>query len=106
MTTRIPKIFTDGQLPSSKGTLYTVPASTSVYISKIHILNTSATTQIVKIYIKPGSTSRFLIHVSDLEQYESIIYDGGLILETGDLIEGETTTASVVDYLIMGVTES
>ena len=104
--TRTPKILADGQLPSSKGTLYTVPAGTSVYLSKINILNTSATTQTVKIYIKPGGTSRFLVHVSGLEQYESIIYDGGLILETGDLVEGETTTASVVDYLIMGVTES
>ena len=104
--TRTPKILADGQLPSSKGTLYTVPAATSVYLSKITIFNTNIVTQIVKLYINPSGTSRQLVYVKELEQYETIIYNGGVILETGDLIEGETTTASAVDYLIMGVIET
>jgi len=104
--TRTPKILADGQLPSSKGTLYTVPASTSVYLSKITIFNTNITTQTVELYINPSGTSRQLIYITELEQYETIVYDGGVILETGDLLEGETTTVSVVDYLIMGVIET
>ena len=104
--TRTPKILADGQLPSSKGTLYTVPADTSVYLSKVTIFNTNIATQIVKLYINSSGTSRQLFHIAELEQYENIVYDGGVILETGDLLEGETTTASVVDYLIMGVIET
>jgi hypothetical protein len=104
--TRTPKVLAEGQLPSSKGTLYTVPANTTVYISMIRMTNTSATTQTVLIYYKPGSTSRLQFYVSGVEQYNTVEKSGGDILETGDLIEGYTTTASVVDYVIMGVEES
>ncbi|KKK71200.1 hypothetical protein LCGC14_2916340, partial [marine sediment metagenome] len=36
----------------------------------------------------------------------SLIFDDGIFLETSDIIEGDTTTASKVDYIISGVEQS
>ena len=105
MATRSPKVLADGQLPSSKGTLYTAPSVTQVYVSMISIVNTGATAQTVTVYYKK-STSRVLFTVDDLQQNERIEFKAGLILDTGDLIEGVTTTASQVDYVITGVKET
>ena len=106
MTTKSPKVIAEGQLSDSKATLYTVPASTSAYVSKMVFLNTSATPQTVEVFLKPGATSRRIIYVTTLQQYETIIWSSGIVLETGDLIEGNSTTVNVVDYVIMGVTEA
>jgi len=102
---KTPKLVAEGQLPAAKGTLYTVPGSTSLYLSKINITNTSTIHQTVEVWIKRG-TSRLLFHVEGLEQYETITYEGGLTLEAADLIEGNTITVSVVDYIITGVIET
>lgn len=103
-----PKVMADGQVATSKGTLYTVPASTSAYVKSITFFNTNAATQTLNVYLKPGATSRQIRRVS-LAQYES--YDvldglGPIVLETGDLIEADTTTGTAVDFIITGVEET
>src|SRR3990167_7196303 len=105
MATRTPKVLADGQLPSSQTTLYTVPASTSVYVSMINIVNTNASPQSVDFWINASGSARRLFHVDGLAQYERIEFEAGLILETGDIIQAQTNTASAVDYVITGVTE-
>lgn len=102
------KVLAEGQLATSKGTLYTVPASTKAYIKFFNIFNTNAATQTVNIYLKPGSTSRQVIRLS-LAQYESAnLLDilGSFTLEAGDLIEADTTTGTAVDYVITGIEET
>ena len=102
------KVLGEGQLANTKGTVYTVPASTVAYIKCFTVFNTNAATQTVNIYLKPGSTSRQVIRLS-LAQYESAnLLDllGSFSLEAGDLIEADTTTASAVDYVITGVEEA
>lgn len=102
------KVLAEGQLASSKDTLYTVPASTTAYIKFFSCFNTNTTDETVIIYLKPASTSRKVGRavLSANEQVRFIDKDEALILETGDLIEGETTTASKVDYVILGVEET
>lgn len=103
-----PVVLGEGQVATTKGTIYTVPASTSAYVKICNFFNTNAATQTLNIYLKPGSTSRQIIRVS-LAQYESFnLCDviGAFTLETGDLIEADTTTGTAVDYFISGVQET
>lgn len=107
MTTRTPKVLAEGQLANTKGTLYTVPASTTAYITSIILYQSSATPQTMILYYKPGSTSRVIHYGAAVAQYTTTrINAAGDCLQTGDLIEGETTTNAVVDYVIMGIEET
>ena len=102
------KVFAEGQLPSTKGTLYTVPSGKVAYIKRISIYNDNVATQTIVFYVKPGATSRKWCRylLAQDESAELLIHGDALILEAGDMIEAETTTASAVDYFIVGVEET
>ncbi len=103
------KALADGQLPSSKGTLYTVPGSTTTYVKWISVHNTSgSTTETVLIYVNTSGTSRVIARVVLLpNEHARILSDGeAFILEAADLIEGVSTNATTVDYFISGVQEA
>lgn len=108
MATITPKVLAEGQLATTKGTLYTVPASTTAYVKFLSVFNTSATTQTVIIYAKPGAVSREIgrFVLAQNESARVIEKDEALTLDAGDLIEGQTTTASVVNFLITGAEEA
>lgn len=56
------KALADGQLPSSKGTLYTCPASTTAIIKSIILVNTDSSARTVNLYTqRDGSNSRRII---------------------------------------------
>lgn len=94
------KTLADGQLPNTKTTLYTTPASTQVEIESILVFNTGAGNNTVKLYIKPGGTSRQICGFTLATKESAIIsrIPGG----AGMLIEGEATNALEVDYIIAG----
>ena len=103
------KSLADGQLPAAKATIYTVPALTKTYVKWLSVHSTSGTAQEVIIYVKrSGSTSRVIYRalMADAETGYVIDKDMTLTLSTGDVIEGTTTTATVVDYLITGAEET
>lgn len=101
------KSLGDGQLAATKGTLYTVPASTRTIIKSITLVNTSASAVTVNIYLKPGATSRRIMP-KDLSIAAGALVEinAGYTLEAGDLIEGDASVATTVDYTINGVEES
>lgn len=103
-----PKVLGSGQLPTSKGTLYTVPGSTSAYVKFLRVHNTNAATQTVIIYANTAGTSRIIGRAVLAQNETAEVIDSGaaLTLETGDLIEGVTTTSSAVDYVITGAEET
>jgi hypothetical protein len=109
MATFTAKVLADGQLPNAKGTLYTVPGATKAYVKFLHCHNGTATNgEAVKIYTKPGATSR-LIGQATLNAGQAVRIidkDEAVTLEAGDLIEGSTTTAATIDYVITGVEET
>lgn len=98
----IPEILAEGQLPNSKSTLFTATISTIVrLISGKHV---AGGTQTVNFYVKKsGSVSRG-IGQAELMTAESVKIDDINTLEVGDEIEGESTDAASVDYVITGVT--
>jgi hypothetical protein len=102
------KVLGDGQLPTTKGTLYTVPAGTTTYVKRISFFNTNAASQTILVYINPGATSRTWRRyvLAQDEAVDLLDHGDALILQEGDLIEAHTTTGSAVDYFLMGIEET
>lgn len=100
------KNLANGQLPLSKGTLYTVPSSTSAIVSSIVPVNTDSVARTINLYYcKSGGVSRSLIP-KDVSANAGKHYNLGTFLITmgaGDKIEGDASAATVVDYTISGV---
>lgn len=99
------KELADGQLPSSKGTLYTCPTSTQAIIKTITLVNTHTVAVTVNLYKKKsGDTSRRII---PKDMSLGIGYQGvernEITLEAGGSIEGDASVAAVIDYTISGV---
>lgn len=93
---------TPSQLPSSKGTLYTCPASTSAIVKLITLSNTGGAMNAVNLYKKGSAgTSKHLIGVNTpLGVGQALEFGGVITLEAGDLIEGDATNANEVDYTL------
>ena len=99
-----PKLLAEGQLAIVKTAVYTAPGATSAYVRTIKLFNTNAITQTINVYISTG-TSRQTYRLS-LQQNETGYIDDRITLETGDLIEADTTTATAVDFTVHGVEEA
>ena len=102
------KQLAQGQLPSSTGDLCTVPDTTQVLIKTIMLVNTNTTTETVNLYLTPsaGSARHIIPKNLQLKAGYLLVVDDELTLEAGDKLQGDTTTASKVDYTISGVEES
>src|SRR3990172_11304993 len=100
-----PKLLAEGQLPTSVAALYTVPGATSAYVRTMKFAHSSVTTQTILVHLNGSGTNRGTYRFV-LAQNESAEIDDHLTLETGDSIQGETTTATTVDYTIHGVEET
>lgn len=91
----------NGQLPAAKGTLYTVPGATNA-CARITVVNTDTVSRNVNIYVNRTGTSR---RVSSKDQIlgagERAVF-GPHTLEAADLVEGDATAATIVDYVIDG----
>lgn len=105
MTIKI-KSLADGQLTTSKATLYTAPAATQAIVKKIPLVNTSTSTVTVILYFKAsGGTSRRILR-AEIPPEGTTVMDDEQTLEAADIIEGEATIGSTVDYTISGVENS
>lgn len=96
-----PEILAEGQLANTKGTLFTATGQTIIRL--IAVSHVAGGTQSVVLYVKKGASTSRVIARATLLTDEFGEEDQIITLDTGDLIEGETTDAASVDYLIMGV---
>ena len=92
----------DGQLPNAKGTLYAVPASTQAVVKTVSLVNVSASVVTVNLYVRPGATSRQIVEKGySLAPNKGLFIDNtSIILEAGDLLEGDASVPSAVDYYV------
>jgi hypothetical protein len=102
-------LVADGQLPASKGTLYT--AGGNEVILGLTLTNRGAAANIANIYLNRSGTSRKILAARSLAPNETWDYpDAGNavrhILQTADLIEGDATNAAEVDYLVSVIRRS
>lgn len=97
----------DGQLGTSKATLYTVPENTQTIIKTITLVNTDASARTANLYIKVSGTSRRIIP-KDMSFGAAYLWINSdeLTLEVGDSIEGDASIVNVIDYVINGVEET
>lgn len=97
------KVLGNGQLPNTKGTLYTVGGGiVGSYVRQIRVFSTGAA-QTVVIYFNTSGTSRaYAQFVLGTNESADVLAEP-VLLETGDLIEGSSTSATTVDYVITGV---
>ena len=96
-----PEILAEGQLPNAKGTLFTATGRTIIrLITAAHV---AGGTQTVVFYVKKTASTSRVLGRAVLLTNEFAEEDQVVTLDTGDLIEGETTNALSVDYTIMGV---
>jgi len=95
------KALADGQLAAAKGTIYTTPASTQT-AAKVILTNTDSAARTTNLYVNRTGVSR-RISPKDMslgigETYESKI----VTLEAADIIEGDASAATVVDFTVNG----
>lgn len=101
------KQLAQGQLANAKGTIYTTPALTSTIVKSITLVNTDSSARTVNLYVNSAGTSRRIIP-KDLSLNIGALYEYDIVLtlEAGDLIEGDASAATVVDFIISGVEET
>ncbi len=90
----------NGQLASSKGTIYT--ATATVILNTITLVNSDASTRTVNLYVKTATSRRIIPKDTSLVAGASLIYGDTLSLNSGDLVEGDASAATVVDYVVSG----
>lgn len=97
-----PVILADGQLPNTKGTLFTATGDTIVrLITAVHV---AGGTQNIVFYVKKSAGTSRAVGRAELAVDEFAVDDEIYTLQVGDQIEGETTDATSVDYVLTGVT--
>ena len=100
------KSLADGQLATSKGTLYTAPTSKQAIVTGGRFNNTTTSTVTVKIYFKKsGGTSRRIDRFEIPPEGKGILNDE-ITLEAADILEGEADVGTAIDYKISGVENS
>lgn len=95
------KALGDGQLAASKTTIYTVPSSTQAAL-KVTVVNTDSSARTINLYANKSGTSR-RICPKDMNLLAGAEYTTKIqTLEAADIIEGDASAATVVDYTING----
>lgn len=88
-----------GQLAAAKATLHTGKAGAHSYVEQVHLYNSGAGDNTVKLYVtRDGGSSRCVFRgvLKTLERLEDEkVYT---FLNPGELLEGEATNASEVNY--------
>jgi hypothetical protein len=97
------KVLGEGQLPNSIGVLYTAVAQGAL-VKFLHLHNTAATGETAVLYLRAASTARIIGRavLTQDEQADVLDKDAAMSMEPGDTIEGESTNAGAVDYVITG----
>ena len=100
----LPKNLANGQLPNSKGTLYTVPTGNTSIAKSVVLVNTDSVERTVNLYVNFGTGSRRFIPKGLVLPAGAKFEDSSAItLEAGDFIEGDASAVSVIDFIVSGV---
>ncbi len=96
--------FAQGQLPSTAGTLWTVPAATADYVKSLILSNVSGSTVTFTLWKRTSSNDRQIL-VGSLDAGETIVVSD-LLLTAGDSLKGSASAATSIDYVAQGVREA
>lgn len=94
----------DGQLPATKQTLYTVPALQQAIVRSITLVNVTAGAITVNLYAAGRRIIEKDLSLAAAGAVGSMkLVDWVITLGAGDLIEGDGSAATSIDYVISGV---
>lgn len=94
----------EGQLPSTKTALYTVPASTQAIVINIILVNETTGDLTANLYANLSGTSRRLTPVNlVIPAGQKFTMKDKVTLAAADIIEGDASAATDIDYVINGV---
>lgn len=100
------KALGEGQLALTATAMYTTPADTQAVMKKITLVNVSAGSRSVNLYINSGGTDRSIIPKDLVLEAGESLETGDFALEAGDILLGESSVDAVsIDYTISGVEE-
>ena len=100
------KALGQGQLTVSTTAMYTVGGSTQAVIKKITLVNTSASSRDVNLYIDSAGTNRRIIPKDLTLLTKESLETGDFALEAADILLGDCSVdGTSVDYTISGVEE-
>ena len=94
-----------GQLPIAKTTLYTCPPDTRVSVTCISLVNTDVAARTANLYLKEsGGTSKSIIpqNMNMGIDYHFIEKELSHAMHAGDVIEGDASVATQIDYVLSG----
>jgi hypothetical protein len=100
--------LSDGQLPTSTGTIFAATAIIGTYIKQITLFNLNASNQVIRISVNRTGVTRSWrrFELQTLEAADVLDEGQTMLLEAGDLLLAETTNANSVDFTVSGVEES
>ena len=109
MATINAQVISQGFLPMTQSTIYTVPDGQAAYIKFWHCSNSGSATQTAELFVASGSDYvRSIGRMQLLEgEYARVIAEGEtLTLGAGTRIEAVTTNTNYLEYIITGVMET
>jgi|DEB0MinimDraft_6_1074348.scaffolds.fasta_scaffold03761_5 hypothetical protein len=105
---RTAKNLAQGQLAASTGAIYTAPAGTTVIVTGITLTNSDdASAFTANLYfVENGSAAadaKLFLNDKSLAAKETVDLATLPILDAGDAIHGDASSASKINYLLSGV---
>ncbi len=93
------KKLAHGTLADAKATLYTTPASTQTIIKSLILCNKTATARTVDLYFG----GRLVLKSYTISAYDTYILPKiDSIIDAAELIEGNASATTAIDYIICG----
>ena len=98
-----PNILADGQLSATPATTMFDPSAIT-YLTHIVFVNTSGADVTVNLYVKNDTSTarRQLPKDMTFRAGEEFYWGGRFSLAAADLVQGDASTGSVVDYTVYG----
>jgi hypothetical protein len=97
------KTLAFGYVASSKTTIYTAPSSTTSVIHNILLHNTNTSSETLELFLNDGTERRiYRLTVAANDTIQIDFIGEGIVLDTTDLISGNTTTADKVTIVVVG----
>ena len=86
-------------LPTTLGTLFTVPASTTYIVKSIYLVNTSYSI----VWVTLRHSGIHLLADYALPEQASTVFESSVVMEAGTTLEGVGSILGVVDIQVLGV---
>lgn len=101
-------ILAHGLFGTTQAAIYTVPTGKRCQIKRIIVTHNAAaaTQQDVTLWLKPyGETARIIWRDNSFDEHDHFEVDSleDIWLKPGDAVQAKTTTATLCDYVVLGV---